>query len=129
MERKIVHNKMKFKVIRDMGVGFKVGTIVYKFDGCTYGCIGDGMAVTLKAGEYPFFELPLDSIVKVEQPEMTMEYVKTTCKLGMEESCCRYLCMSSKGWECLKCSSLKETLDERVAKRTMNAKGDNCEGI
>jgi len=119
---------MRFKVIRDMGVGFKVGTIVYKFDGCTYGCIGGGMAVTLKAGEYPFFELPLDSITKIEQPKMTEQYVEATCKPG-SENCCRYLAMGSNGWECLKCSSLKETLDERVAKRTMNAKGDNCEGI
>ena len=35
------------------------GTIVYKFYGATYGCIGSGIAVTLsKEGDNPFFEMP-----------------------------------------------------------------------
>lgn len=44
----------------------KSGTIVYKFYGTTYGCVGSsGMAVTFsKEGDNPFFELPYDSLQK-----------------------------------------------------------------
>lgn len=39
------------------------GAVVYKFTHCTYGCIADGTAVTLKDdGNYPFFELPTDAL-------------------------------------------------------------------
>ena len=34
------------------------GTIVHRYFGFTYGCIGSGVAVTLHDGETPFFELP-----------------------------------------------------------------------
>lgn len=37
------------------------GTEVYRFDGCTYGCIGSGIAVTRQPGELPFFEVPHDA--------------------------------------------------------------------
>lgn len=40
------------------------GTVVYRFWGTTYGVIGNGTPVTYNAdGEYPFFELPYDSVV------------------------------------------------------------------
>jgi len=44
----------------------KSGTIVYKFYGSTYGCIGpNGVAVTFsEEGNNPFFELPFDSLQK-----------------------------------------------------------------
>lgn len=43
------------------------GTTVYCCHKPTYGCIGDGMAVTLDSeGDYPFFELPRDSVVIVQ---------------------------------------------------------------
>lgn len=39
-------------------------TVVYPYTGCTYGCISQtGKAVSLKDGEEPFFELPLDAIM------------------------------------------------------------------
>lgn len=35
------------------------GSIVYRYDGYTYGCIGpDGIAVTHSPGVEPFFEVP-----------------------------------------------------------------------
>ena len=41
----------------------KQGTIVYKFYGHTYGCIGSGIAVTFNEDEdNPFFELPYDAL-------------------------------------------------------------------
>lgn len=43
---------------RDM----KKGEFVFTYDGCTYGCIGAGIACTAKPGETPFFELPADAL-------------------------------------------------------------------
>lgn len=38
------------------------GEIVHEYDGCTYGCVGAGRAVTFEAGKTPFFELPRDAL-------------------------------------------------------------------
>lgn len=38
------------------------GETVYLYSGCTYGCIGAGVAVTRKDGETPFFEVPRDAL-------------------------------------------------------------------
>jgi hypothetical protein len=39
------------------------GTLVYKFFGCTYGCIAPGgIAVSLVPDQIPFFELPEDAV-------------------------------------------------------------------
>ena len=41
----------------------QVGTKVWIYTGCDYGCISPaGIAVTVKAAETPFFEVPLDAI-------------------------------------------------------------------
>jgi hypothetical protein len=56
-----------------------------------------------------------------------INYVKKVCKLGQEADCCRYLVMGG-GFECVKLSSLKFTIDQRVANNQFIAKGDNCIG-
>lgn len=38
------------------------GETVYEFHGCTYGCIGDGIAVSREPGKEPFFEVPQDAV-------------------------------------------------------------------
>lgn len=38
------------------------GAVVYEFQGHTYGCISDGVAVSIEPNKNPFFELPEDSI-------------------------------------------------------------------
>lgn len=50
------------------------------------------------------------------------------CKIGQGDECCRYLACGADGFECLKNTSLRRLLDERVEFGTMNAKGDNCLG-
>lgn len=41
------------------------GTVVWSYDNCTYGCVSPGgIAVTAKAAETPFFEVPEDAIGK-----------------------------------------------------------------
>lgn len=45
--------------------GIAKGTTVYAFHKHTYGCIGNGRAVTFKPdGDYPFFELPHDALLQ-----------------------------------------------------------------
>lgn len=55
----------------------------------------------------------------------TDEHVQNVCKPGTEETC-RYLVMGP-SWECAKGTFLGRQLEERGD--TMNAQGDNCEGI
>jgi hypothetical protein len=66
----------KFKTTRDINSEechwidepVKEGTEVYEYFGHTYGCISSsGMAVTLKEGELPFFELPYNSLIEIEK--------------------------------------------------------------
>ena len=41
----------------------KKGAVVYRFGGCTYGCIGrNGIAVSDKPDEYPFYEIPKNAV-------------------------------------------------------------------
>lgn len=56
------------------------------------------------------------------------EWARTVCLIGKGNACCRYLTMSPGGFSCEKHSTLRETLDRRVAHRQMVARGDNCEG-
>lgn len=56
------------------------------------------------------------------------KYVMTVCKPSTVE-CCRYLTASAAGFECAKHTALKALLDERVALKTIRARGDNCPGI
>ena len=40
------------------------GTAVWEYNGCVYGCISStGVAVTAKAAETPFFEIPADALI------------------------------------------------------------------
>lgn len=59
---------------------------------------------------------------------LSIEEVREVCKVGLGELCCRYLVAGTAGFECAKLSSLKTTIDIRVAAGAFNAKGDNCEG-
>jgi hypothetical protein len=52
-------NKMaRYKLLQKFE-GNPKGTIVWEYSGCTYGVISnEGIAVTLLAGQTPFFEIP-----------------------------------------------------------------------
>jgi hypothetical protein len=56
------------------------------------------------------------------------EHIKNVCKIGQGHDCCRYLAVGTEGFECLKGTELAILLNSRVAKGTMTAQGDNCEG-
>lgn len=66
---------MKYEVLRDVTTDechwlkedVKAGTIVYKYNGATYGCIGPGgVACCMVEGENPFFELPYVALRSIE---------------------------------------------------------------
>lgn len=61
--------------------------------------------------------------------KVTDQWAENVCAIGKGAACCRYLTMSPKGWECAKHSELATMLDDRVAAGTINARGDNCEGV
>lgn len=42
------------------------GMVVHEYKGVTYGCIRDGIAVTLEPGRTPFYELPYDAVEPVD---------------------------------------------------------------
>lgn len=55
-------------------------------------------------------------------------FVRATCQ-PFTVTACRYLSMAPTGWACQKLSSLRPLIDARVAEGSMNAVGDNCEGV
>jgi len=56
-------------------------------------------------------------------------YVRSVCRPGEGKATCRYLTMAPTGWSCAKHTSMADYLDERVAANTINAQGDNCDGM
>lgn len=59
---------------------------------------------------------------------MINKHVKDICKIGQGRDCCRYLVAGSDGFECAKLTSMKASIDWRVATSTMTAIDDNCDG-
>jgi hypothetical protein len=61
-------NKLVRSVTRDecfwLDEDLPIGMKVHIYRGCTYGCVGDGIAVTLEPGKMPFFEVPCDAIFR-----------------------------------------------------------------
>jgi hypothetical protein len=116
------------------------GSIVFKQSGYDYGLARDDtnftgiehISVTLKrSGGYPGFTIPLcdlEPTVAEPLPELTEDHVKSVCRPGADHDTCRYLAMSPKGWSCEKHSSLAQLIDDRVASKTIVARGDNCTG-
>lgn len=48
-----------------LGRNYKQDKVVYNYEKCTYGCIESGIAVTIIPDEEPFFELPIDSLIRI----------------------------------------------------------------
>jgi hypothetical protein len=52
------------------------------------------------------------------------------CKLGHGKEACRYLVIDMKGFACGKLSEpVASAISSRIAEGTLNALGDNCEGL
>lgn len=62
--------------------------------------------------------------------EMAKEpWLKRVCRIGQGHDCCRYILCGAGGFHCGKHGSLRAHLDDRVARETINARGDNCPGV
>lgn len=58
------------------------------------------------------------------------KWIHSTCKIGQEAECCRYLLAGSDGFECAKVNPiLKLVVDKDWAINEHVAQGDNCEGV
>lgn len=57
------------------------------------------------------------------------EKLNKICKMGQGHECCRYITVSSEGFECAKGTLLQKTLDFRASRNQMTARGNNCKGI
>ena len=57
-------------------------------------------------------------------------HINSVCKMGQGASCCKYLVMGTKGFECMKTDPKnKKVIDDNWATTPHVAQGDNCEGF
>ncbi len=56
------------------------------------------------------------------------EHLQNVCKLGQGEVVCAFLTSGPGGFTCTKGTSMEDTIRQRLASGSMNAKGDNCSG-
>jgi hypothetical protein len=66
---------------------FLEGEQVYRYDGWTYGCIGDGIAVSRELNAPPFLELPGNALEGVKRenispPELMACFLNALLKEG-----------------------------------------------
>lgn len=47
------------------------GNAVYEYEGCTYGCVDSGIAVTDEPHALPFYEVPADAVQEAQIGETT----------------------------------------------------------
>jgi hypothetical protein len=116
----------------------KIGVV---FGGFDYGCIEHSIEIAMiyqgddkkPEGAPPFDGTLFKDLERYElKPKdiLTDKYVKTVCKPGSEETCA-YLIASANGFECAKVlgdNSVAHTIDDRLEKGTIRAKGNNCGG-
>lgn len=63
-------------------------------------------------------------------PSIPQPHLIGYCKPGKKESTCRYLGANQSGHVCLKkVPDMRLIIEERFAAGTLNAKGDNCQGL
>lgn len=56
-------------------------------------------------------------------------HIKTVCKIGQGDDCCRYLGLDRKGWTCMKFKpEMKKVVDDNWSSTPHVAQGDNCDG-
>lgn len=62
--------------------------------------------------------------------EFNRKHMKTICKIGQGNLCCRYLTSTINGVACSKHDdNFKEIIDQKVFRGDFVAIGDNCEGF
>ena len=64
-----------------------------------------------------------------EDRQIPKAHLNSVCLFKQGEKTCRYICLTPKGFVCVKKTPMKNTLDARVHDGDMEAKSDNCEGL
>jgi len=64
-----------------------------------------------------------------EKRKISKEYLHSICRYKKGKDTCRYICLSVKGFVCMKKTPMKKTLDERSKEGKMKAQSDNCRGL
>ncbi len=110
------------------------------FTGYDYGCLSEDEVGIVYQGDdknpnTPFFAgtdpSNLEKYALTADNMLTISHIHSTCKPGCGEKCCRYLICSQDGFGCARISgnmSMAHTLDDKVRKDEITAKGINCGG-
>jgi len=64
-----------------------------------------------------------------EDRKITKDYLHSICRYKKGKQTCKYICLSVKGYVCIKKTPMKKTLDQRCKEGKMSAQGDNCGGL
>jgi hypothetical protein len=61
---------------------------------------------------------------------LSEKHITEICKRGQGKLTCSYLAFGGDGFICAKNDpAVKAVIDQRRSQKTMNAMGDNCEGV
>lgn len=72
----------------------------------------------------------MEDIVNDENLKIDDDYLNNICKIGNKNNTCRYILMSSEGqFVCAKHTKMRQVLDELVEKESIEARGNNCQGL
>jgi len=64
VKRRLDHDECPWFCHHDV---FEKGDVVYRYTGCTYGCISEGgVAVTRSPDQNPFFQVPMDALEEIK---------------------------------------------------------------
>ena len=134
----------KYQVIKSDKASNKsvqAGDILWQSLGFDFGMAADDTAILgeeyisvskITYGLAPSFTIRLADLTLLEQkdlPPPDKAYMIQHCRPGEREKTCRYLVAGDKGIECAKLTTLKYTIDQRVADNKFTARGDNCDGM
>lgn len=71
----------------------------------------------------------LCNILSDKNRTINEDTLKSICKIGEGQNTCRYIMRSKDDYVCVKNSIVQVSIDERVEKGGMVARGNNCSGL
>ncbi len=64
-----------------------------------------------------------------EERKISKNYLHSICRYQKGKETCKYICLSAKGFVCMKKTPMKKILDQRCKEGKMKAQSDNCGGL
>ncbi|MFW6130277.1 MAG: hypothetical protein ACOC56_03760 [Atribacterota bacterium] len=72
----------------------------------------------------------MEDIVDNVQLRIDDDYLNDVCKIASKNNTCRYILMGPEGhFVCAKHTKMRQILDELVKKESIEARGNNCQGL